>query len=96
MHLLVPRAPDSVDGQLEHEHHRLARALVGQLCESTFQAFTGLRLPAEEAFDPRTCACEPGADRVRLVRHDRNRLEQGDVAVGETARRGQRLCAREQ
>ena len=96
VHRLVPRAPELVHGELDHERHRLGRALVGQVLEGAREAVAGLLVPSEEALHPGTGAGEPGAQCVGVVGHDRDGLQQGAVAVGETAGRRQRPRAGEE
>ena len=96
VHLLVPRAPECVDGELEHERHRLARALIGEALEGARQTVTGLILSAEIALHAGTGAGEPGTQRGGVVGHDREGVQQRAVAVVETADRRQRSRASEE
>ena len=65
MHRLVPRAPERVDGELDHQRDRLGRVLVGQLVEGAREAVAGLLVPPEKALHAGTGAGEPGPQRVR-------------------------------
>jgi hypothetical protein len=91
MHRLVLCAPECIYGELEHERHRLGRAFVRKGLEGVRQAVSGLLLSSEIALHAGTGACEPGMQGVGVVGRDRNGFQQGAVAVGETARRRQRL-----
>ena len=92
-HGVVPRAPEPVHGELEHECHCLPGALVGQAREGARQTIARLLLPSEQALDTGTGAGDPCAHRVRFGGHDRKGLEQGAVALGEAAGRCQSLRA---
>ena len=64
VHLVVPRPPEGVEGQLEHQRHRLRRLLVGELSEGAGQALVRLILPSQVGLDAGTGAREAGAQLV--------------------------------
>src|SRR5687768_14706530 len=92
MHRFVLRAEELVYSELGHEGDRLGRILTRKLLEGSSQTETSFLLPPEEAFHACTSAGQPCPLHVRVGGNELDGLEQVTVALGVSARRGERRC----
>ena len=88
LHHLVPRPPGRVHRQVDQQRHCFRRVLIGQVRQRIRKAESGLVVLSEESFDARALAVEPGAQLRGILRHQRDSLEQGVVAIGKATSRG--------
>ena len=96
VHLPETRAPKRVGGELDHDRHGLAGALIRELLERVHEALTGLFLQPEIRLHSCARAGERGSQHVGAVGHEIEGLEQRTAAVVEAPHRRQRTRAGEE
>ncbi len=96
VHRVVPRAPEAVQGELDHQRHGFGRAPVGEALERGRQARAGLLVPSEELSTP----AQARASLARIACASSGTIASASsralVAVVEVAGRRQRIRTGEQ
>ncbi len=96
VHRLVSRAVELVQRQLDQQPDGLDRGRLRQAAKSPHETRVGLLVSPEEALHPGARRRDCRAEGARLLRDDRDRLQQRLMAVGEMPRRRQRPGTGEQ